>query len=113
VISEHDVRKVLNGIDDPCSVAAGCRAGLADMGLIESVTIDQDSGDLKVRVELGTTEVGCLMVGMFMSEAKARVGAMPGVKTVEVVIAHDAGWTEEKMDPGYREKLRLHRQTRR
>ena len=112
MISEQDVREVLNSIDDPCSVAAGCRGGLADMGLIESVTVDQESGDLKVRIVLGTTGVGCLMVGMFISEAKARVGALPGVKIVEVVIAHDAGWTEEKLAPGYREKLRLHRRTR-
>jgi metal-sulfur cluster biosynthetic enzyme len=76
----------LNEIKDPCSVAAGVSIGLDDMGVIKSVAISLD-GD--VRINLRLTSPACHMVAYMTEEAIARVGALPGVRSVEV--APDAG----------------------
>lgn len=106
LISEAEVRRILNTIDDPCSVAAGCRAGLGDMGLIKQVQITPDGQGAHVRILLGTTDVGCMMVGMFVNESRERLQVQPGVSNVDVEIDYDLGWTEEQMEPSYRERLK-------
>lgn len=101
-----EVRETLNGIVDPCSTAAGVPAGLCDMGLVHAVEVAPDG---RVSVTLGVTEPGCFMIGSFALEAHARLGALPGVTAVELELDEGFDWTEDSMDPAYRERLAEHR----
>jgi metal-sulfur cluster biosynthetic enzyme len=97
---EEDLRRTvlgrLNEIKDPCSVAAGASIGLDDMGVIKSVTISPD-GDVQINLRL--TSPACHMVAYMTEEAIARVGVLPGVRSVKV--APDAGldWSPSMIAP--------------
>jgi metal-sulfur cluster biosynthetic enzyme len=98
---EGAVRDALNGIIDPCSRTAGAPAGLGDMGLIMEVRVD----GAKVSVKLGVTSPMCLMAGVFLAEARARVAALPGVESADVDLDHQTIWTPALMDPAYGRRL--------
>lgn len=90
-----EVVAALDGIVDPCSVAAGTPAGLAAMGIVEEVTIDGDS----VAITLLPTFAGCLFAGLFAQQAEERVGALPWCERVGVRLVGDRIWTDERMSP--------------
>jgi metal-sulfur cluster biosynthetic enzyme len=102
--SVAEVYRVLDGIVDPCSVSHGVPMGIDEMGLVRSVTID-DAGHVVVDMRL--TSPCCLMVGYFSTEAKARVGALPGVRSVE--LRHDTGmdWTPSMITPAAEARRQL------
>ena len=106
-IAHDQILEVLNTITDPCSLVAGVRAGLVDMGLVSSVEVDGGC----VRVTLGLTEPGCLMGHAFLPQAKEALEALPGVSSVEVRLDHHLPftWNESRMTPEYRAKLEAHR----
>lgn len=93
----------LNAISDPCSVASGQPLGLADMGLIESVGVD-DAGTATVDIRL--TSPGCLMIGFFVSEIKAALLGFHGI--TEVLVKHDVGerWEPDLIAPAHLAKRR-------
>ena len=93
-----DVLAALDGIVDPCSVAAGTPAGLAEMGIVDAVAIDGDA----VSVRLLPTFAGCLFAGLFAEQAEQRVGALPWCRRVDVELAGDRIWTEARMSPALR-----------
>lgn len=97
------IRERLNTIEDPCSVAAGTAIGLADMGLVEDVTVSRE-GD--VRISLRLTSPTCNMLGFMAEEASARVGELAGVRTVEVVSDEGLDWTPSMMSPSAQERRR-------
>lgn len=99
-----EIHRVLDGIVDPCSVSHGVPMGIDEMGLVRSVDIDEDGN---VVVDMRLTSPCCLMVGHFTMETKARVGALPGVRTVE--LRHDAGmdWTPSMIAPAAEARRRL------
>ncbi|MCG8442306.1 MAG: iron-sulfur cluster assembly protein, partial [Caulobacterales bacterium] len=66
MIDEAAVRACLNTIIDPCSEAAGAPAGLADMGLIDSIEIEEAEEGARVRIALCVTHPTCLMAGAFL-----------------------------------------------
>jgi metal-sulfur cluster biosynthetic enzyme len=80
-----DVRRALDEVRDPCSVAAGEPLGLDEMGLVESVEIEGEC----VRVALRLTSPSCLMHGVFLDEIERKVGVLAGVGAVET--SFDAG----------------------
>ena len=100
------VREAINAIVDPCSAAMSEPAGIADMGLLEQVSIDGD----EVAVELLPTSAHCLFVGLFEEEIEERVGTLPWVGSVRVTLSRSLDiWDESRMDPRLRERLRLRR----
>ena len=100
---ERAVRRRLNEIQDPCSVAAGSSVGLEDMGLIEAVSVSDD-GD--VRIGLRLTSPTCNMLGFMAEEANARVRGVPGVRNVEVVADQGLDWSPTLMSPAAQERRR-------
>jgi metal-sulfur cluster biosynthetic enzyme len=80
LVTASEVRDLLNTIVDPCSVAAGAPAGLADMGLVRTVEVD----DHTVSVRIGLTEPGCMMGASFVVRARELLAAQPGVEAVTV-----------------------------
>ncbi len=103
LICEAQVREVLDQIKDPCSVAACVPLGLTEMGLIKTVLIDPDGS---VDIELRLTSPFCEMIGFMQSEAKAKVGALPGVTGVSV--RHDSGfdWDHDLIAPAAQARRR-------
>jgi metal-sulfur cluster biosynthetic enzyme len=112
MIVECDVRAALNGIIDPCSSAAGCPAGLDEMGLVRAVEITSTATGAVVRVVIGVTEYGCLMGAPFAAEAYKRLEALPGVAVVTVELDQAFDWDRDDMSAAYRERLSRHRQRR-
>ena len=96
MVNEADVRRILDQIKDPCSIAASVPMGLDEMGIVKSVAI---SGDGQVTVELRLTSPFCEMISYMRNEALARVGSLPGVRSVDVT--HDSGldWDHDLIAP--------------
>ncbi|WP_406109143.1 iron-sulfur cluster assembly protein [Streptomyces sp. NBC_01003] len=113
-VTESRVREVLNTITDPCSITAGVPAGMDDMGLIGDIQVRDDGpGGCQVSVTFGLTDPTCMLMGAFGNEARIRLGALPGVTGVDVVLDHDMEWTPDMLAPDYRQRLSEHRAERR
>ncbi|MGW5106013.1 hypothetical protein [Nocardia sp. NPDC004123] len=112
-VTEARVRALLNEIVDPCSAAAGAPAGLADMGLVRSVIVEQGSSGATIRVVLGITEPGCLMSLPFQNSAHQRLDHLDGVAKVEVTFDPTLQWTEDDLSPEYARRLTEVRRARR
>jgi metal-sulfur cluster biosynthetic enzyme len=84
---EREVRRVLDEVKDPCSVAASVPMGLDEMGIIKSVRV---GGGGQVEVEIRLTSPFCEMVPFFKRETLDKVGRIPGVTAVS--FTHDRGW---------------------
>ncbi|EIF31662.1 putative metal-sulfur cluster biosynthetic enzyme [Burkholderia sp. Ch1-1] len=112
MIGETQVRAALNGIIDPCSVAAGCAAGLDDMGLVRRVELAALPHGMHVTVTVAVTEYGCLMGAPFASEAYRTLSALPGVASVDVKLDDQFDWDPLDMSESYRDRLVHHRRIR-
>jgi len=112
MIAETDIRRALNQVIDPCSVAAGCAAGLDDMGLVRSVSLHDESAGTHVEVIIAVTEYGCLMGAPFATEAYKALCALPGVAHVEVLLDDRFDWVPEDMTHAYQSRLQEHRSRR-
>lgn len=104
-VTEGAIREILEGITDPCSVAAGAPVGLVSMGLLLNVSITGPPEAAVVRVELGITEPGCLMAGIFSTTAEREIRALPHVAEVEVRVDHGHLWDPNDMAASYRARL--------
>lgn len=95
LVDEAEVRRILDEIKDPCSVAASVPMGLDEMGIVKSVTVD----DGRVSVELRLTSPFCEMISFMRNEALAKIGKLPGVRSVAVT--HDSGldWDHDLIAP--------------
>jgi metal-sulfur cluster biosynthetic enzyme len=113
MITESTVRATLNTIIDPCSSAAGCPAGLDEMGLVRTVDIRDVAAGADVRVVIGVTEPGCLMSAPFATEAYKRLYALPGISAVTVELDMAFDWDLGDMSPDYQQRLQAHRARRR
>lgn len=98
------IRRQLDTIEDPCSVAAGSPMGLAEMGLVEHVGVDAD-GNVTVRLRL--TSPSCANLGLFKVEAEARIASLPGVRSVDVSADLGLDWRPDMMS----EEAKVRRQT--
>jgi metal-sulfur cluster biosynthetic enzyme len=109
MISEGDVRALLNEIIDPCSAAAGCSAGLDEMGLVRAVDLRETASGTDIRVVIGVTEYGCLMGAPFANEAYKRLQALPGAASITVELDGEFDWDRDDMRADYQERLKHHR----
>lgn len=99
------IKDELNAIVDPCSVVAGAPAGIVELGLVRKLTITPRGEGYSVLVRIGVTEPGCLMGASFAVKARERLGAMPGIVSVDVQLDHAAEWEPTDIDPAYGERL--------
>jgi metal-sulfur cluster biosynthetic enzyme len=100
------IRRELDTIGDPCSVASGVPMGLNEMGLVGDIDLD-DRGH--VVIDLRLTSPTCHMVGYFHVTTKQRVLQVRGVRSVEVRSDSGLDWTPDMMsaDAKYRRMLAL------
>lgn len=96
LVDEAAVRRALDDIKDPCSVAAAVPMGLGEMGIVKSVAIAADG---QVAIELRLTSPFCEMLAFMRNEVLARVGQLPGV--TGVTVSNDSGldWDHDLIAP--------------
>ena len=92
-VTEGTVRDRLNEIVDPCSAAKGTDLSVVELGLIESIEIND--GDVTVRMRL--TSPGCMMIPYFHREIDEQVGMLPGVTSVELETDSGFEWAPDMM----------------
>lgn len=100
---ERDVRRVLDEIKDPCSVAQSVPMGLDEMGLVGAVEIDAQG---HVTIALRLSSPVCEMVGYMRTEATARVRELPGVASVSVRQDSGLDWTPDLIAPAAQARRR-------
>jgi metal-sulfur cluster biosynthetic enzyme len=113
MLDEARVWTALNTIVDPCSRAAGAPVGIAEMGLVRQLEVQNSPEGASIRVVIGVTEPGCLMGAAFVKEARKLLRALPGVAEVQVSMDQAFDWTPEDMSPAYQARLDQLRQIRR
>ena len=96
--TEDRVREALCEVVDPCSAATGSRLNVVEMGLVESIEVDDRHGDgAHVQVDLHLTSPMCHQVPYFYEEIEGRVGDLPGVASATLDTDLGLEWTEEEM----------------
>ncbi len=99
---QDEVRRLLNRVFDPCSVAARVPVGIVDLGIVEAVTVDGGH----VHVELLLTSPHCLYVGHFEQVIEERLAALPWVEAVRVGLSESAEiWDEGRMTAAARRRM--------
>ncbi|MBV9414806.1 MAG: DUF59 domain-containing protein, partial [Solirubrobacterales bacterium] len=78
-MTEQEVRSALNRIPDPCSVAAGATAGIAELGLLSEVAVENASDGARVRVAIRLTDPVCMMGAAFLASARELLSRLDGV----------------------------------
>ncbi len=95
------VIQALDNCYDPCCQER--KISVVDMGLIESISIQDQS----VKIEMVLTTGWCPFASRLLGMVEEEVGRLPGVESVKVEVIWDPTWTPERMSVGAREKLRL------
>jgi ATP-binding protein involved in chromosome partitioning len=75
MVKEADIRATLANVIDP-----ELHADIVDLGMVGDVVVSGDS----VRIGLALTIASCPMRGQIESDIERRVGALPGVATVDI-----------------------------
>jgi metal-sulfur cluster biosynthetic enzyme len=79
----HDrIRRTLNTIHDPCSIASGRPTGLVDMGLVLGWQVQ----DRTLSVRFAVTFAGCTMAPHFTEAARAALSAFDEFDRVETMV---------------------------
>lgn len=89
-IMESQVWQALKSIYDP-----EIPVNLVDLGLIYSVSINQEHAE--VVIEMTLTAPACGMGPVMVSDIKYRVGKVPNVETVIVNLVFDPPWSRDMM----------------
>ena len=100
---EAEIRRLLNTVGDPCSVANGVPMGLDDMGHVESVDGSPD-GDVQIKLRL--TSPTCVMVSHFKGQAEELALTVPGVRSVGVSSDIGLDWSPDMMSASAQERRR-------
>ena len=97
MVTKEEVMEVLKQCMDP-----ELGISIVDLGLIYDVKVEKEG---KVKIKMTLTTVGCPLVGMIRGDVKEKVGAMKGVKDVEVELVWDPPWTPERISVEGKKKL--------
>ncbi len=102
MVEKDDIRAVLDTVIDPCSAANGTDLSVVEMGLLDSITIENGHVD----VELMVTSPMCTMVPYFIREIRTDVGALEGVESVEVTADNGLEWVPSMMSESAEKRRR-------
>ena len=91
------VIQVLRQIHDP-----EIPVNIYELGLIYDLSV-AETGEVKIQMTL--TAPSCPVAGSLPPEVKSRVGAVPGVKEVEVELTWDPPWSMDRMSDAARLQL--------
>ncbi len=85
------VRRAINEVIDPCSVAANRPMGIVEMGLVEDIVLED--GDLTVSLRL--TSPSCMMVGVLTQHIRETSSQVAGVEHVAVKFDRGLDWSPD------------------
>lgn len=102
MVRDADVRAVLDTVIDPCSAANGTDLSVLEMGLVDSVTVE----DGHVDVELMVTSPMCTMVPYFIKEIRRDVGELDSVESVDVSADNGLEWMPSMMSEEAKKRRR-------
>ena len=86
--TDEEIITAMKQVEDP-----ELGVNVVDLGLVYGV--EQDDG--KVTINMTLTSMGCPLTEQIMGDAKAVVGPLEGVESVDVNWVWDPPWTPEKM----------------
>ena len=89
-IHEEQVWQALETVYDP-----EIPVNLKSLGLIYNVAIDQDAGNVAIKMTL--TAPGCGMGPVLVGDVEYRVALVPNVKNVAVELVFDPPWSRDMM----------------
>lgn len=96
--TKKQIEDVLKTIPDP-----EIGVSLWDLGLIYGITIDKPKSMVTIRMTL--TTIGCPLFNLISEPIKEGVGALPGVKSVEVDLTFDPPWNTDNMSEDAKKQL--------
>jgi metal-sulfur cluster biosynthetic enzyme len=96
-----DVREALDGVLDPCLLAAGHKMSVLGLGLISRV----EERGCGIEIGITFTEVGCQFTHRVIAAIEDRVIALGRFDDVRVLPDWSLPWTPERMEPGARAAL--------
>jgi len=99
MVSAAEIRIALDQVADP-----ELPVSIVELGMVQNVACD----DGCARVTLLPTYTGCPALPMIEADVRDKVGAVPGVQSVEVAWCYEPAWTPDLVSPEGRTKLRDH-----
>lgn len=98
MVTKKQIEDVLKNIPDP-----EIGVSLWDLGLIYGIHIDKKTGTVTVRMTL--TTIGCPLFSLISGPIQQEVGALAGVKKVDVDLTFDPPWNMERMSDTAKKQL--------
>lgn len=90
------VKAQLQEVLDPCSCITDNPIDLVDLGIIDDITIDEQTGE--ARIDILLTSQRCMYVIDITDEIKERVESIEGIEMAEVhQVTSGKVWTAERM----------------
>ena len=96
VLNADMIRQALRQVKDP-----ELDMNIVDLGLVYDVEVDEGL----VRVNMTLTSPGCPAGPMITNDIYKLVGAIDGVKDVDIDIVWEPYWTPDRIDPKIRAML--------
>jgi len=103
----RQVDEALAQVFDPCSVAANAPLNVLDMGLVRECSVDEGG---VARIVVSATSPSCVLIGSIIKGIEEQVGAVDGIRAVDVRLDRETFWTPELMTIEGRDKLDARRQ---
>ena len=98
MVTKKDIEGILKEIPDP-----EIGVSLLDLGLIYNIDIDKKSGKVKILMTL--TTIGCPLFEQIAGPIRSAVGALKGVKEVEVNLTFEPPWKPDMLSQEAKEQL--------
>jgi metal-sulfur cluster biosynthetic enzyme len=114
MIADDAIRaQVIGALDrviDPCRVGRHVPAGVHEMGMVETLTLEP-VGDERydVRLTLQLTSPACHFHQWFEERVAAELTDVAAVREVQLTWSRSFDWSDDKMSPALRQRFRAKR----
>jgi metal-sulfur cluster biosynthetic enzyme len=98
MLTKQQVEDVLKSIPDP-----EIGVSLWDLGLIYTINIDNKTGTVGIIMTL--TTIGCPLFSLIADPIREQVGALDGVKRVDVDLTFEPPWNMDRMSEQAKKQL--------
>lgn len=100
------VREAANAVPDPCSMARNLNLGVADMGMIRDIRLEEvSSGRWSVTMLIRLTAPSCMYMPYFEENLRREVTRLPDVDEFRIAWDGNFDWTPESLSPAAKEKV--------
>lgn len=100
------INDALNRVIDPCSIGREVPAGLIDMGMVKSVTVEDAHAQITVRL----TSPGCQLQTWFDERITTEVTQLPEIRHVDIAWSTVFDWSDDDMSEPLKVRLQHKRQ---